>query len=300
MLDTKSTIDQMVMRYSVDEASANRLLKNRYYGFFSTSLAGTLEYMAVEQVRILMKDSDYDLVILDTPPAAHALEFLDAPERLLSGLNKLPLKTISRGGREGISGRLARQGRHLVLRGLDKLTGGPFINDLAEFLGEFRNILEALEEAGRSVRALLRAETTRFFLITSPQPARLDEAVAFLSQLQKRSLPLGDIIINRVQHRIPHHTKQVFTTESLTDNLMRMTTASLTEAQSEKMLRRLTLVLHEHNHLAKRDAKMCATIAAKTGVTPLVVPRVLTHLADPNELYDLASKIVRFEIGTSS
>ena len=162
MLDTKSTIDQMVTRYSVDEASANRLLNNRYYGFFSTSLAGTLEYMAVEQVRILMKNCDYDLVILDTPPAAHALEFLDAPERLLSGLNKLPLKTIGREGREGISSRLARQGRHLVLRGLDKLTGGPFINDLAEFLGEFRNILGALEEAGRSVRELLRAETTRF------------------------------------------------------------------------------------------------------------------------------------------
>ena len=300
MLDTKRTIDQMVIRYSTDEASAHRLLNNRYYGFFSTSLAGTLEYMAVEQVRILVEESDYDLVILDTPPAAHALEFLDAPERLLSGLNKLPLKTISKGGREGISGRLARQGRHLVLRGLDKLTGGPFINDLAEFLGEFRNILEALQEAGRSVRTLLRAETTRFYLITSPQPARLDEAAAFLEQLKQRSLPLGGIIINRVQHQIPHDTKHVFTRESLRENLSRATTIQLTDKQSEEMLQHLAFVLHEHNRLAKRDAMMCDTIATKTGVTPLIAPRVLNHLADPDELYNLAGKIVRFEVGTSN
>ena len=39
--------------------------------------------MAVESVLRLAETGDYDLLVVDTPPARHAVDFLDAPRRLL-------------------------------------------------------------------------------------------------------------------------------------------------------------------------------------------------------------------------
>ena len=40
----------------------------------------------MEKVYQLSESKDLDLIVLDTPPAQHALDFLEAPERLLGFL----------------------------------------------------------------------------------------------------------------------------------------------------------------------------------------------------------------------
>ena len=82
MLDTKSTFDDLVMKHSVDPGQANRILGNRFYKNISGALSGTQEYMAMEKLYELHCDHDFDLVVVDTPPTRHALDFLDAPRRL--------------------------------------------------------------------------------------------------------------------------------------------------------------------------------------------------------------------------
>jgi anion-transporting ArsA/GET3 family ATPase len=41
--------------------------------------------MAMEKLVAVQADPRYDLIILDTPPTANALDFLDAPERIVAG-----------------------------------------------------------------------------------------------------------------------------------------------------------------------------------------------------------------------
>ena len=82
MLDTKSTFDDLVATYSADEEQAERILANRFYRNISGALSGTQEYMAMEKLYELHADSDFDLVVVDTPPTRHALDFIDAPRRL--------------------------------------------------------------------------------------------------------------------------------------------------------------------------------------------------------------------------
>jgi anion-transporting ArsA/GET3 family ATPase len=78
MLDTKRTFDELVIKYSSSKAKAEKLLSNKLYQYVSTSLAGTQEYMAMEKLVAVKDDDRYDLVVLDTPPTANALDFLDA------------------------------------------------------------------------------------------------------------------------------------------------------------------------------------------------------------------------------
>ncbi len=92
MLDTKRTFDDIVSRYSSSPEKAERLLANRLYQYVSTSLAGTQEYMAMEKLVAVQADPSYDLIILDTPPTANALDFLDAPERMVRALDSAAIR----------------------------------------------------------------------------------------------------------------------------------------------------------------------------------------------------------------
>src|SRR5512143_1638395 len=92
MLDTKTTFDELVHKYSSTPEKAEQLLQNRLYKYVSTSLAGTQEYMAVEKLVAVREDKRFDLVVLDTPPTANALDFLDAPERLMDALDSATMK----------------------------------------------------------------------------------------------------------------------------------------------------------------------------------------------------------------
>src|SRR4051812_40579505 len=79
MLDTKSTFDDLVVTHSGDESQAERILGNRFYKNISGALSGTQEYMAMEKLYELHEATDFDLVVVDTPPTRHALDFIDAP-----------------------------------------------------------------------------------------------------------------------------------------------------------------------------------------------------------------------------
>src|SRR5690606_36418361 len=80
MLDAKATFDELVTRHASSEVTRRRILDNRIYQYVSSSLAGTQSYMAMEKVLEVKLDQRYDIIVLDTPPMTHALDFLGAPE----------------------------------------------------------------------------------------------------------------------------------------------------------------------------------------------------------------------------
>src|SRR5439155_1486714 len=80
--DVKRTFDELVQALAATPEQARAVLENRLYQNLSGTLAGTAEYMAVEQVYRLAAEGGYDLLVVDTPPARHAVDFLDAPRRL--------------------------------------------------------------------------------------------------------------------------------------------------------------------------------------------------------------------------
>ncbi len=43
--------------------------------------------MAMEKLLTVLQDEAFDLLILDTPPSRHALDFLDAPTRLTDAID---------------------------------------------------------------------------------------------------------------------------------------------------------------------------------------------------------------------
>ena len=278
MLDMRAAADEMVRRYAPDADAARRILENPYYQAFSTSLAGTQEYMAVEQVADLLRSGDYDLVVLDTPPAAHALDFLDAPERLLSALDNRAINWLYR-PREastrdpGYGARLLGKGRQMVFRSLNKLTGGPFFEDLGIFLQAFSSLFEQFRISSRAVQALLRGEGTHFLVVTAPYPATVREAINFRAQLVERGLPFGGFLCNRVHLPMPGASAHALRAPLEAAGVAGPTVLPLAED--------LATLLDDHNQMAERDALSIADLDEVAGGALHIIPLL------PEDVHDL-------------
>ena len=109
-LDPKRTFDSIIGRYATSHAARDTILENRIYRNLSNALAGVADYMAMEKMLELASNRATDLVVLDTPPAAEAIDFLDAPRRLLELLNSRAISLL--GAPSGIAQEAIAPGRY--------------------------------------------------------------------------------------------------------------------------------------------------------------------------------------------
>ena len=201
MLDTKRSFDELVQRYAPDEETRERIVDNKLYQHLSDALAGSREYSALEKLYQIHAANDYDLIVLDTPPAAHALDFLDAPRRLTGFLDspilRLMLRPALAVGRTGF--RLFRAGSDMVLALIARVTGMELLRLIAEFLLAFETLWDGISARAREVERLLRSPDTGFVLVVGPDPVQVRRAREFWERLQSERIELLGAIVNRVR-----------------------------------------------------------------------------------------------------
>jgi len=201
MLDPKRTFDGLVERFASDAETRRRILHNHYYQKASESLSGSQEYMAMEKLLEVALDGDWDLVVLDTPPSRNALDFLEAPRRLLAVLEEGALKWLITPGfsaaRAGL--RLFGQGGARLFSFFERFTGGEVIAGISEFVTAFATLLDGFRGRAADVEKLLREPGSAFVMVASPSRLSLAEAVYFHDRLREAALPLGGFVINRIR-----------------------------------------------------------------------------------------------------
>lgn len=204
MLDTKRTFDELVTRHASSPAARDKILENRLYQYVSTSLAGTQEYMAMEKLLSVKQDSHYDLIVLDTPPTSNALDFLDAPERITEAIDSAAMRwfiqAFESSGKFSLN--LVAKSVALVLRGIGKLTGGGFLEQMAEFITELNDLFGGFKSRAAEVAKAFRSSEFAYVLVTSPAPMAIREVLYFAERLQEQGMPRDAFVVNRV-HRAP-------------------------------------------------------------------------------------------------
>jgi len=202
MLDTKSTFDRVVTRYAPDAATRARILGNKFYQQASTALAGSQEYMAAEKLYEIREErpDDHDLIVLDTPPSRHALDFLSAPQRMMGLMDSRAVQTFLRAAaalgssKRGI-GRLNR----FILGGVGRFLGTGVFLEILDFLESFSSMSEGFSARSRRVEELLRRPDVAFLVVTSPEAAAVDEALFLRETILAQGMPFGAFVVNRVQ-----------------------------------------------------------------------------------------------------
>ncbi len=199
MLDTKSTFDSVVARYAEDAAQAERIFSNRFYKNLSGALSGTQEYMAMEKLYELQADDAFDLVVVDTPPTRHALDFLDAPRNLTRFLDHRLYRVLTAPTR-GVM-RAVNKAATAFIRSVTKVVGAEVFDDAIAFFQAFEGMEEGFRERADAVLHLLDDPRTAFVLVASPQRDTVAEARYFAQRLAEANIPVAGLVVNRVHPR---------------------------------------------------------------------------------------------------
>jgi anion-transporting ArsA/GET3 family ATPase len=282
MLDTKRTFDELVIKYSSTKEKADRLLSNKLYQYVSTSLAGTQEYMAMEKLVAVKDDPRYDLIVLDTPPTANALDFLDAPQRLMEALDSATMKwfvqAFESGGKFSLN--LVAKGAASILRAIGRITGGGFLEAMAEFIGELNDLFGGFKERAARVESALRGDEVAFVLVTSASPPSIQEVLYFAERLTEARMPRGAFVVNRFHLPPPHAA------EGVTDADAAAAIAKAGLVLEDDAPSRIVRAHADATKLAALDAHHLRALDASAGDTPVV--RVAELETDVHDLTLLA------------
>ncbi len=201
MLDAKPTFDRLIERLTKNENELRRIFENRIYEQLSSALAGSREYAAMEQVHELVHSGLYDLIVLDTPPADHALDFLRAPRRLRDFLESRFVATLVRPAVSAsrIGMRLFGRPLQRMLGLLERIAGVGFLDDLTEFLKAIDGLSTGFRERATRVEELLLGQDTGFVLISSASSGHQASTLEFMTELDRFEVPLVALVVNRLR-----------------------------------------------------------------------------------------------------
>ncbi len=203
-LDPKATFDSLVERHAPSAAARDAILQNRIYRNLSQALAGVSDYMAMEKLLELDADRGTDLIVLDTPPARHAIDFLDAPRRILELLNSRAAVLVgASSGFLGQSLKLVDIAARAVLSAFDRLTGLGLLADVQGFVRGFEGMYRGFAERDERAQSLLRDPRCLILVVTTSESERLNETRAFIDSLRAIGLDAGALIVNRAMPEMP-------------------------------------------------------------------------------------------------
>jgi anion-transporting ArsA/GET3 family ATPase len=197
MLDTPAMFERVVRLHAATPDQADRIVANRFFGNIAGALGGTQEYMASEALYELHDDPRFDLVVVDTPPSRHALDFLEAPGVLTRFLGHPLFRMMMLPTRAGL--RVVGVATQPVLRTIGRVVGSDVLADTVAFFQAFAGMEAGFRERAEAVAALFHHADTKFVLIATPRADTVAEAAWFADQLTARRFPVAATIVNRVQ-----------------------------------------------------------------------------------------------------
>ena len=142
----------------------------------------------MEKLFELHAENRYDLLVLDTPPTRSALDFLDAPRRLMQFIEGRALQVFMRP--TGFGMRVFGRGTSMMFSILRRVTGVEVLEDLSEFFQAFSGMVGGFRERAKRVNELLAQPETCFLVVCGPQGEPITEAVYFHRKLVEANLPV--------------------------------------------------------------------------------------------------------------
>jgi anion-transporting ArsA/GET3 family ATPase len=198
-LDMKRTFDEVVLTHTAPER-AKEIFANPFYQAMSTTFSGTQEYMAMEKLGQLRAASEWDLIVVDTPPSRSALDFLDAPARLgrfLDGrMLRLLLVPARAGGRSMFN--LVTASFGVFSKAVQKILGAQLLTDLSGFVSALDSMFGGFRERAEQTYRVLQDPQTAFVLVAAPEPDAVREAAYFADRLRAERMPLAGLVLNRM------------------------------------------------------------------------------------------------------
>lgn len=194
MLNPDVVFRSLVHRMAPTVDQAERILSSRLFKALSDLVSGMQEFTAAEALYDLSTSGRFDLVVLDTPPARNALDFLEAPGKLARFLDEKILSLfLPNPNRLSIW----RKASELIGGVFNRVFGPEFFAEIQEFLAAFSGMFGPMRAHAEGVRTLLGSPDAAFLLVISPEQAAIADARYFRDRILSMGLPFAGFVLNR-------------------------------------------------------------------------------------------------------
>lgn len=287
MLDTKSTFDSLIASLAATPEKRDRIMNNVLYKYISTKLAGTQEYMAMEKLYAVKDDPNYDLILLDTPPTSHALDFFDAPERLVGAIDSPAVRWFLEAFQQSghLSFNLLQRTAASIMRGIGRITGAGFLEQVATFMGEINELFGGWKQRAERVSSALRGGDVGYILVTTPDPMSLREVAFFADRLRQQGVLPSAFVVNRVHHKTDWDPNESDVSAALSANQLELGAGGAA---------RIVAAARDEQQLADLDSMHLSALDDRSGhgVTVVKVPDFPRDIHDVSRLAWVADVLV--------
>lgn len=193
MLDATASWQEVARRHA-DPDVADRLIDNEFFVAATSHFPASQSYAAAEEAATYLDARAWDLVVVDTPPAAGGIDFFTAPSQMADLVGGRLLRWLTGArlpGRRFFFNRTAKP----MLRLADQVLGSKLLERIAEFLMDLRTTYDGVAKRSRQIERHLRSAST--LVVTTSDPAPLREAVKFFKALPEVAAPPAAVVFNR-------------------------------------------------------------------------------------------------------
>lgn len=187
-----------------------RLLANPQYTMIEDALAGVHEIVAMNSVTRAVPRFDIDIVIVDTAPSRHAIDFVTYPQRLADMLGGRVVGFLARlasslnpsSPDDEKKGLIAR-GRRKLEQAMGKVLGLAFIRDLSGLFTELSRVRERFVAFSELTARMLLGPQSRYILVGAPTGSSSDDLAYLFRKLKKIGIRPRSLVLNRADRRTP-------------------------------------------------------------------------------------------------
>jgi anion-transporting ArsA/GET3 family ATPase len=187
LMSPEKTIGRMSASISTPDLEKNHIIK-----ILSKPYGGMNEILSLVEVQMQMESGKFDVIVLDTPPGAHFLDFLEGLDKIKSFFDQSFVEIFSYLGQKsakagkkvmglGFINRVVSAGVKKLLGQLQKVTGAQFIEDFIEAVQVIYQSKDAFLKGIGLQDKLKEKESCNWFLVTSVEQGKAQEAVEMKS-----------------------------------------------------------------------------------------------------------------------
>ena len=237
VLNPKYVLKQ-ILEQTLTTDQREKLTKTVLFAELSQMIYGLQEYTAYEWVTRMIQNNEYDLIVLDTPPAFHAKDFFSAPEKIKNLMESrvfqlfLPKKNWF--------------GSMLSFGWVEKLLGNGLFGESKIFFEIFNTLRVRILERCDLLSKFFKNDQVAVVAVSTPESTAQLELEGLLSFLKSKQIPIETLIVNQVETYEP-------------DGAAPAATLALPETIQAK----LTLLKQHQEKAAETGQKRLGSIKAK-------------------------------------
>ncbi|MGE0615775.1 MAG: ArsA family ATPase [Bacteriovoracia bacterium] len=190
--DTRKTFETFMHSLSPTPKTAEMVLNNPLFKTVASEFSGANEYMALQKLDAMAHDSEYDCIILDTPPNRSTLTFLNASQTLTRLFEEKFIRWLI-----VPANRLVSVAMKKALGVLESFTGSGFIGYLIEFANALFEVQDRFMEKLYRVTALLESEDVGFVSVTTATPDTIPEFTHLIDAFYEKRFNFDGVVLNR-------------------------------------------------------------------------------------------------------